>query len=79
MDKIIVNISRNNKMLKKSSDKLLSMSKKEGYITYMLNQEDFDKLKQSTTLTVSNPNEYNSPAIDVTEKGNITLNFPISK
>lgn len=73
------NFVPNDKMLNNSSDEFPSMSKKEGYITYMLNQEDFDKLKQSTTLTVSNPNEYNSPAIDVTEKGNITLNFPISK
>lgn len=44
----------------------------------MLNWEDFNKLKQSTTLTASNPNKYNS-SIDVTAKGNNILNFLIGK
>lgn len=73
------NFIPNDKILNNSSDEFLGKSKKEGYITYMLNQEDFDKLKQSTTLTANNPNDFNSPAISGTIKGNITLEFPISK
>ncbi|AIS62318.1 MULTISPECIES: DUF5068 domain-containing protein [Listeria] len=67
------------RILNNSSDEFPSMTKKEGYISYMLNQEDYDKLKQSTKLTANNPNDFNSPAIEGSVKGNITLDFLINK
>ncbi|MBC1341984.1 DUF5068 domain-containing protein [Listeria welshimeri] len=73
------NFIPNDKVLNNTNDEFPSMSKKEGYITYMLNEEDFAKIKQSTTLTASNPNDFNSPSIDVTVKNDITTNFPINK
>ncbi|EAD0723688.1 DUF5068 domain-containing protein [Listeria monocytogenes] len=67
------------KQLNHTSAVFPKMAKQEGYITYMLNNEDYEKLKEDTTITANNPNDFNSPAIKGTTKGNITLNFPISK
>ncbi|EAC9076980.1 DUF5068 domain-containing protein [Listeria monocytogenes] len=67
------------KQLNHTSAVFPKMAKQEGYITYMLNNEDYEKLKEDTTITANNPDDFNSPAIKGTTKGNITLNFPISK
>ncbi|ECL7895529.1 DUF5068 domain-containing protein [Listeria innocua] len=67
------------KQLNHTSVVFPGMTKQEGYVTYMLNNEDYAKLKQGTTITANNPNDFNSPAVKGTTKGNITVNFPISK
>nr|WP_246414930.1 DUF5068 domain-containing protein [Listeria farberi] len=67
------------KQLNHTREAFSGMTKQEGYITYMLNEEDYEKLKQDTTLIANNPNDFNSPAIKVTTKGNMSLKFPISK
>ncbi|HAO6504318.1 TPA: DUF5068 domain-containing protein, partial [Listeria monocytogenes] len=59
------------KQLNHTSAVFPKMAKQEGYITYMLNNEDYEKLKEDTTITANNPNDFNSPAIKGTTKGNI--------